>query len=89
MIDNINANQVGHMLGKTTLSNPDATNRRIQDDTDATLHVSFADLIAKAKESTPADATAVEQAKELLLSGQLTSPENVRSAAENMLKFGV
>ncbi|MBN1359538.1 MAG: hypothetical protein JW993_03050 [Sedimentisphaerales bacterium] len=89
MIDNINANQVGHILGKTSLSNPDATNRRVQDDTDATLHVSFADLINQAKEPPTADAAAVAEAKELLLSGELTSLENIHSAAKNMLQFGV
>lgn len=89
MIDNINANQVGHIVGKTSMSNPDATNRRVQDDTDATLHVSFADLITKAKESAPADAAAVEQARELLLSGRLLSKENMVSAAENLIRFGV
>ncbi len=89
MINNIDANQVGSILGKTPLPNPDATNKRVQDDTDVTLQVSFADLINQAKESEAADPAAVEEAKELLLSGELTSPENIRSAAENMLRFGV
>lgn len=89
MIDNINANQVGHLLGRASVPNPDATSRPAPNDTDVTLQVSFADLIAKAKESATPDATSLEQARELLLSGELVSPENIRSAAENMLRFGV
>ncbi len=89
MIDNINVNQVGHILGKTSVPNPDATNKHTQDDTDVTLHVSFADLITKAKESATADTAAVEEAKNLLLSGQLTNADNVRAAAEGMFLFGV
>jgi len=32
---------------------------------------------------------AVETAKELLQSGRLITPENIRSAAEEILKFGI
>jgi hypothetical protein len=91
MIDNvnINASQVGPTLGKTSLSSPDAANKPAPGDTDATLQVNFADLINQAKESATTDTNAVEEAKELLLSGQLTSPENVCSAAEDILCFGI
>ncbi len=89
MIDNINAGQVGHTLGKTSLPSPEPANKPAQSDTDATLQVSFADLINKARESATADTNAVEEARELLLSGQLTSPENIRSAAGNILCFGI
>lgn len=89
MIDNINANQVGHILGRTSVPNPDAANKPAPNDTDVTLQVSFADLIAKAKESATPDAAALEEARKLLLSGELVSPENIHSAAENMLRFGV
>jgi hypothetical protein len=89
MIDNINAKQVGHIVGRTSLPNPDPANKRAQEDTDVTLQVSFADLISKAKDSVPADTNAVEEARELLLSGQLTSPERIRSAIEDILRSGI
>jgi hypothetical protein len=89
MIDNINANQVGHIVGKTSVPNPEPANKRAQEDTDVALQVSFADLINKAKDSVPADTNAVEEARELLLSGQLTSPERIRSAIEDILRSGI
>lgn len=89
MIDKLNADQVGHLVGKAAAPNPEAADKRAPNDTDVTCQVSFADLINQARESATADAAAVEQAKALLLSGQLTSPENIRSAAESILRFGV
>ena len=89
MIDNINASQAGHLLGKTSLPSPDPASKPAQGDTDATLQVNFADLINLAKESAVADTNALEEAKELLLSGELTNPQNVRSAAEEILRFGI
>lgn len=89
MIDNISANQIGYIPGKPVMPNADAAGRRIQDDTDVTLQVSFADLINQAKDAAVTDEAALEEARGLLLSGQLTSPENVHSAAEDMLLSGI
>ena len=46
-------------------------------------------LIEKAKQSPAAGTDSVQEARELLLSGKLTSPENVRAAAESILDFGI
>ena len=91
MINNINANQVGHLLGQPTVPNTDpAVTRPANDaDADAALQVRFGDLIAQAKQSAQDDTDAVRQARQLLNSGRLTSMENIRSAAENMLKHGI
>ena len=89
MINNIDANRVGHLMGQATFPTPDPVNTRQSDQPDAALHVSFDSLIVQAKDSAKADATAVEEARQLLLSGRLTSPENVRSAAQNILSFGI
>jgi hypothetical protein len=35
------------------------------------------------------DIDAIQRARELLLSGQLESPENIRTAAENILELGI
>jgi len=54
--------------------------------------VDYGTLIEEAKsaEADPrAEAEAVTEARELLLSGQLETPENIRSAAENIVRLGV
>ncbi len=89
MIEKISANQTSPILGNTTLQNVDPAKSRPANDLDATLQLSFSDLIEKAKQSPAADIDAVQEARELLLSGKLTTPENVRSAAQSMLDFGV
>ena len=88
MIDNV-TNNVGQALGKTPLPHPDPANMRPPSDPDATIQVQFADILNQAKQAEEADSDAVQKARELLLSGRLTSPENVRAAAESILDFGV
>jgi len=90
MIDNISANPMGQLVGKTPLSQPDPTNTRgPQNDPDFALQVDFAGLIDKAKQAPQDDAAAVEEARKLLRCGELTDPTNVRSAAMNILKYGI
>ncbi|MBN2132435.1 MAG: hypothetical protein JW741_23235 [Sedimentisphaerales bacterium] len=89
MIDNISANPTGHLVGQTPLSQGDPANTRAQNDPDVALQVDFAGLIDKAKQIPQDDAAAVTEARKLLLSGELTDPSNVRSAAMNILKYGV
>jgi len=67
----------------------DATNRSAADDSDATLQVNFADMVNQALQAAETDADAVQKARELLQSNRLTTPENIRSAAEDMLTFGI
>ena len=89
MIDNISANQMGHIVGKTPQPHPDPANTRTQNDSDVTLQVNFGDLIQRAKQAAEADADAVQKARELLRGGKLTSPKNVRSAAANIITLGI
>jgi hypothetical protein len=89
MIQNINTNSVGHLIGQSSFAASDPVAARPTNDADAALHVSFDDLINKAKAPDPAEATAVEEARQLLISGQLTSPQNIQSAAQNILRFGI
>jgi hypothetical protein len=89
MIENINANQIGQTLGKTPLPHPDPLNVRPANDSDATIQVHFADILTRARQAGEADANAVEEARKLLLSGRLTSPENIRSAATNIITSGI
>ncbi len=89
MIDNIQNNQAAHAMGSSAFPHADAANRRLCEDPDATLQVNFADLINQAVQAAEADADAVQKARELLQSGQLTTPENIRSAAQNIVTFGI
>jgi len=89
MIENIQNNLVGQMMGMNTPPRTDAAEQPAVSDTDATLQVNFADMINRALQAEEADADAVEKARELLQSGRLTTPENIQSAAENMLTFGI
>jgi len=88
MINNV-TNNVGQALGKTSLPHPDPANMHPPSDSDATIQVQFADILSQARQVEEADNSAVQQARELLLSGRLTSPENVRAAAENILDSGI
>lgn len=89
MINNIDMNRVGPLMGKASFPTPDPVNTRRGSQADASLHVSFEDLINQAKNSAEADAAAVQEARQLLASGQLTRPENVQSAARNIISFGI
>ena len=89
MIDNINTNQMGQIHPQPPLPQPDSASIRTQTDSDVALQVDFASLVDQAKQAVQADPSDVQKARELLLSGELTSPENIRSAAENMLRLGI
>lgn len=87
MIENIQNNPVARTMGINTGPHADGGPRTTTDATDATLQINFADMINQALQMTEMDA--VEKARELLQSNQLVSPENIRSAAENLLSFGI
>jgi len=89
MIENIQNNRVAQMMGMAVPPRGDATGQAPASDLDATLQVNFADMVNQAMQATETDVNAVTKAKELLQSGQLTTPENIRSAAEDMLTFGI
>ena len=89
MIDNINPHQVGQLMGQPSLPSADPAASRPAQDADAALQVRFGDLINQAKHSAQTDAEVVQQARELLDSGQLTSKENIEAAARNILTFGI
>ena len=56
---------------------------------DASLQVDFASFIDQAMQTQQSGKSAVPHARELLLSGRLDSPENVRAAAEEIINFGI
>ncbi len=89
MIENIQNNHVAYRMGMNAVPHADAANQPATDDPDATLQVNFADMVNQALQAREADTDAVEKARELLQSNRLTTSENIRSAAENILMFGI
>ena len=102
MIDNVHNNQITQAMGRNALPHADVTNKPAADRSDgsptgdvlpvgtpATLQADFVDLINQAVQASETETEAVQRARTLLESGQLTSLENIRSAAENILTFGI
>jgi uncharacterized protein (UPF0147 family) len=89
MIDKINNNQISDILRDTSVRQPNCLRSSADNKADALLQVSYESLVEKAQEEPAEDAKAVERARQLLLTGQLDSPANIRKAAENILKFGI
>ncbi len=58
-------------------------------DDDVSVQVDYASLIEQALQEPQDDALRIQQARDLLLSGELESPRNIREAAQNILNFGV
>ena len=103
MIDKININQIPDPRRAGDGSSADQPNRpkpvaddkadppfgEVSPSADATLQIDYARLIEQAIQSQPTETDAVQKAKELLQSGQLDNPANIRQAAANIIKFGV
>ncbi len=92
MIDKININQIPDPRLTGDGSSADQQNRikPVADNkADATLQIDYARLIEQATQGLQTDIDAVQKAKELLQSGQLDNPANIREAAANIIKFGV
>ena len=89
MIEKIDINQIRDLLGKLTPKPQDSLKTPVNDNADASLQVDYTLLINRETQILEADTEAVRRAQELLQSGQLESLENIREAAENILKFGV
>jgi hypothetical protein len=88
MIEKINNSQIQGFLDKP-LKQTDVVKQAPKNSADAFLQADYASLINEAMQTQESDASAVQKAKELLLSGQLDNPENIRQAAENIIKFGL
>lgn len=89
MIDNIQNNQIAHATGQTALPHADQAGKPATNKSDATVQVTFAGLINQAMQASETQADAVERARELLRSGQLTSPQSIQSAARNIVTYGI
>jgi hypothetical protein len=77
------------MMGMNTAPQTNGTSRTAAAKPDAMLQVNFANMVNQALQTSEAEPNAVEKARELIQSGRLTTPENIRSAAESLLDFGI
>ncbi len=89
MIEKIENNQVPDVLKESSAMQSRPSNSPAKTGLDDSLQVSYDSLIEQAKQIPPEDAGAVQQARKLLLSGQLDNPQNIRTAAENIVRFGI
>lgn len=89
MIEKIDTNQIPEPVDKLSPKQPGSAGVAPKNETDASLQVNYASLIDQATQPLQTDTQVLQQARELLLSGQLESPENIRQAAENIVKFGI
>ena len=89
MIEKINNNQVSDVLKESSSKQPASSGTSANNQTDASLQITYDSLIEKAKQPPKEDTDAVQRARQLLLSGRLESLENIRAAAEKIIKFGI
>jgi hypothetical protein len=89
MIEKVNNNNMQNLLGQSSPVQSAPAGVVPNKNEDASLQIDYAALIDKAINAQQADADAVQRAKELLKSGQLESPQNIRAAAENILELGI
>ena len=89
MIEKINNNQINNIVGRTSSDPETTTTNSTGSEVDALVQVNHDGLIEQASQLPQSDPNAVELARELLASGELESDENLRAAAENIIKFGI
>ncbi len=89
MIERIDNNQVPDIFKEFSAKQPGPSRGSANKHVDASLQVTYDSLIEKAQQIPPEDANAVQRARRILLSGRLDSPENIRAAAENIVRFGI
>ncbi len=89
MIEKIDTSQIQDLSEKLTSKQPNPTGAAQNNNTDVSLQLNYASFIDEAMQAPQTDTNAVRQAQELLASGQLESPENIRAAAENIVDLGI
>ncbi|MHB0946417.1 MAG: hypothetical protein ACYC3B_04550 [Sedimentisphaerales bacterium] len=88
MIDKINNNPIQQFVKNEQPETHNKIKDGVTNDSVKTS-VSYETLLASAQQLDTEDNQAVENARNLLLSGRLDTPENIKKAAENILKFGI
>ncbi len=89
MIEKVNTSQIQGFPEKTPSRQPNSAAALTGNNTDVSVQVDYASFIDRAMQTPQTDTQAVQRAGELLLSGQLESPENIRKAAKNIIEFDI
>jgi len=89
MVEKITNNQISDVLNELPIKRPNGKQSGGDNQADASLYVSYESLLEQAGQERIEDTKVVERARQLLLSGELDRPENIRKAAENILKRGI
>jgi hypothetical protein len=89
MINNIDVHRIQELLPKPVGKKDRGGEASDVPSPDASLNVEYGNLIADALQFPQADEHTVERARELIASGQLDTPENIRAAAANIIQLGV
>jgi hypothetical protein len=89
MIDKININQIADHFDGSSAGKPNRSKAVTGNQPDATLQIDNARLLEQAAKIQPTNTDAVQRARELIQSGQLDTPANIKEAAANIAKFGV
>ena len=89
MIEKINTNHIPDYSDKSASKQTNANGAVPNINKDVSVDVNYASLISKATRIPEYDNQAVQRAKELLKSGELDNPENIKQAAENIVTFGI
>jgi hypothetical protein len=89
MIEKVDTNQIQNFLEKSSTRLPSSPAAVSGNDADVSVQVDYASFIDAAMQTPKTDSQAVEKARQLLLSGQLESPENIKQAAESIITFGI
>ncbi len=89
MIEKVDTKLIQSFLEKSSSRSPNTAAAFTGNEADVSVQVDYASFIDCAMKIPQTDSQAIEQAKELLLSGQLESPENIKKAAGNIITFGI
>ncbi len=90
MINPVNNNKIQNLLTQQTANQTKNPVAESATDKNAELQVNFASLIEKAIQAdSQQDPDAVQNAKNILLSGELDNIENIRKAAQNIVDLGI
>jgi len=89
MIEEVNTNPIRDFLEASSSRQPDSAGPHPNDDEDVSVQVDYASLIDQAMQSPQTDNQTIQRARELLLSGELESLDNILEAAENIVTFGI
>jgi len=89
MIEKIENKQISDVLKDVSSKQSEPSSRSASNPANDSLQISHESLMEQVKQVPSENTSAVEEARRLLLSGQLDTPENIRAAAEAIAKFGV